>query len=57
MGINCIAFPLFMSSPRIASGAISIAALRHRITVEELENEAEPIRAIIHRHLGPVTVG
>lgn len=56
LGINCIAFPLFMSSPTIASGAISIAALRHRITVDELERGADSIREVIHRHLGLVTV-
>jgi DNA-binding IclR family transcriptional regulator len=56
-GINCIAFPLFMSSPTVASGAISVAALRHRTSIRELERNAESMREIIHRHLGPVTVG
>ena len=54
-GINCIAFPLFRASPTIASGAISVAALRHRLDLAELEAAAENIRAIIHRHLGHVT--
>jgi IclR family acetate operon transcriptional repressor len=56
MGINCIAFPLFLGSPTAASGAISLAALRHRMSLEELEPQAEAIREIIHRHLGPVTL-
>jgi DNA-binding IclR family transcriptional regulator len=55
IGINCIAFPLFLGSPTAASGAISVAALRHRLDLEQLEPRAEEIRAIIHRHLGPVT--
>lgn len=55
LGINCIAFPLFRASPEIASGAISVAALRHRRTLEELERDAETLRAVIHRHLGDVT--
>ncbi len=55
MGINCIAFPLFRASPSIASGAISVAALRHRMDLDELEVGAEEIRATIHRHLGRVT--
>jgi IclR family transcriptional regulator, acetate operon repressor len=55
LGINCIAFPLFRSSPTIASGAISVAALRHRMGLEELRSVAEDIRATIHEHLGRVT--
>jgi DNA-binding IclR family transcriptional regulator len=55
IGINCIAFPLFRASPSIASGAISVAALRHRRGLAELESVAEDIRATIHEHLGRVT--
>jgi DNA-binding IclR family transcriptional regulator len=55
LGINCIAFPLFRASPAVASGAISVAALRHRVPLHELERNAEPMREIIHRHLGRVT--
>ena len=54
-GINCIAFPLFLGSPTVASGAISVAALRHRTTLDDLEAHAEEMREIIHDHLGPVT--
>lgn len=55
LGINCIAFPLFLASPAVPSGAISIAALVHRAPLAALEARAEEIRAIIHRHLGAVT--
>lgn len=55
IGINCIAFPLFLASPTVASGAISVAALRHRMPLGELEAHAEEMRAIIHDHLGAVT--
>jgi DNA-binding IclR family transcriptional regulator len=55
MGINCIAFPLFRASPSIASGAISVAALRHRLGPAELESRAKDIRTTIHEHLGRVT--
>jgi IclR family transcriptional regulator, acetate operon repressor len=55
VGINCIAFPLFLASPTVASGAISVAALRHRTTLATLEAEAQAIRAVIHRRLGAVT--
>jgi IclR family acetate operon transcriptional repressor len=56
LGINCIAFPLFRASPAVASGAISVAALRHRVPLDELERNAEAMREIIHRHLGRVTL-
>jgi IclR family acetate operon transcriptional repressor len=55
LGINCIAFPLFRASPSIASGAISVAALQHRLGLAELESAADDIRATIHEHLGRVT--
>lgn len=54
-GINCIALPLFRASPTLASGAISVAALRHRTPADALERRAEEIREVVHRHLGPVT--
>lgn len=56
IGINCIAFPLFRASPSIASGAISVAALKHRRGLDELESVAEEIRGTIHEHLGRVTM-
>lgn len=55
LGINCIAFPLFLASPTVASGAISIAALRHRRGLADLQRDALAMRQIIHRHLGAVT--
>jgi IclR family acetate operon transcriptional repressor len=55
LGINCIAFPVFLASPSIASGGISVAALTHRMTLAELQARAESIRETILRHLGSVT--
>lgn len=55
LGVNCIAFPVFLASPSIASGAISIAAVLNRMTLDDLAANAEAMRAIIHRHLGRVT--
>lgn len=54
-GVNCIAFPLFLDSPRRPSGAISIAAVAMRTDLERLEARAEEIRALIEDALGPVT--
>jgi IclR family acetate operon transcriptional repressor len=55
LGINCIAVPLFRASPTVASGAISVAALRHRTALEALEQRVGTLREIVRRHLGPVT--
>jgi IclR family transcriptional regulator, acetate operon repressor len=55
LGINCIAFPLFLASPSVPSGAISIAGLAHRTPLRSLEERAHEIRAVIHKHLGEVT--
>lgn len=52
LNINCIGFPLFLDSPSVPSGAISIAALRHRLPLKSLERNVEHIREIIRRHLG-----
>ena len=54
-GVNCIAFPLFLDSPRRPSGAISVAAVAMRTGVDVLEARAEEIRAVIEDALGPVT--
>jgi IclR family transcriptional regulator, acetate operon repressor len=55
LGVNCIAFPLFMASGRRPTGAISVSAVAMRTGVERLEAVAEQIRAEIEGALGPVT--
>jgi IclR family acetate operon transcriptional repressor len=55
LGINCIAFPLYRASPAVPSGAISVAALSHRVPLDALARDAEAMREVIHRHLGRVT--
>jgi IclR family acetate operon transcriptional repressor len=54
-GIVCIAFPLFLASAAAPAGAVSVAAFAHRTPLSALEARAEEIRAVIRRHLGPVT--
>jgi IclR family acetate operon transcriptional repressor len=54
LGINCIAFAVFLDSPTVPSGAVSVAALKHRLALDDLERNASAIRAIIERHLGRV---
>lgn len=55
LGVNCIAFPVFLDSSARPSGAISIAAIAQRTPLDELTAVAGEIRAVIHEHLGAVT--
>ena len=55
LGVNCIAFPLFLGSGRRPAGAVSVSAVAMRTDVESLEAVAERIRSTIEDALGPVT--
>jgi IclR family acetate operon transcriptional repressor len=55
LGVNCIAFPLYLGSGRRPSGAVSVSAVAMRTDVARLEAVAERIRAAIEKALGPVT--
>jgi DNA-binding IclR family transcriptional regulator len=55
LGVNCIAFPIFLQSAERPAGAISLAALVHRTRVAELVAAADEMRSVIDAHLGPVT--
>jgi DNA-binding IclR family transcriptional regulator len=55
VGVNCIAFPLFLASGRRPTGAVSVSAVAMRTDVESLEAVAGRIRSIIEDALGPVT--
>ncbi len=46
-GVSCIAFAYYLSSPQVASGAISISALSYRTSLDDLVSEVSTIRAII----------
>ncbi len=47
LGVNCIAFPYFLSSPRIATGAISVSALSYRTPLQDLIDDVATLRAIV----------
>lgn len=47
LGVNCIAFPYYLSSPQVASGAISISALSYRTPLHDLVRDVTTIRAIV----------
>jgi IclR family transcriptional regulator, acetate operon repressor len=55
LGVNCIAFPVFLESSGHPSGAISVAAITQRTPLGQLTAVADDIRAVIHAHLGEVT--
>ena len=49
-GVNCLAVPVFLTSPAIPSGAVSISALSYRTPLSVLVESLEDIR----RDLGPL---
>ena len=52
-GVVCIGFPLFLGPSVRPSGAVSVAAIKLRKSLAELEARAYEVREIIERHLGP----
>jgi len=54
VGINCVAFPLFLGTSTEPSGAISVTALARRTPVALLEEAGPEIRSIITAELGGV---
>lgn len=53
-GINCIAVPVYLASPSIPSGAISVSALSHRTPLQTLVDDVDVIRATIAHHVTAV---
>lgn len=49
IGINCIALPVHLGSPAVASGAISVSALAYRTPLSALIAAADEIRERTHR--------
>jgi IclR family transcriptional regulator, acetate operon repressor len=48
-GINCLAVPLFLASPSVPSGAVSISSLSYRTPLAALVDDLPAIRAIVDR--------
>jgi IclR family transcriptional regulator, acetate operon repressor len=46
-GVNCLALPVFLGSPTLPSGAISISAVAYRTPLQELVDDVVEIRRII----------
>ncbi|NUS76097.1 MAG: IclR family transcriptional regulator [Streptomyces sp.] len=58
-GVNCLAVPLYATSPAVPSGAVSVSALTYRTPVQTLVDAVDEIRATLgplgdpHRPLTP----
>lgn len=57
VGVVCIGFPLFLGPSPRPSGAISVAAIKMRTSLDELIGRADELRELIERHLGPASLG
>jgi len=53
VGVNCLALPVFLASPRVPTGAVSISALTFRTPLAALVDSVDEIR----RELGPLGQG
>lgn len=53
-GVNCVAFPIFLASASVPSGAISVSAIAQRTPLEVLTERAEDIRMTIEQRLGSI---
>jgi DNA-binding IclR family transcriptional regulator len=51
-GVVCIAYPVFLAPQSLPTGAISVAAIKHRMALEALIGGAPEMRDIIVRTLG-----
>jgi IclR family acetate operon transcriptional repressor len=47
VGVNCIAVPIFLTSPRVPSGAISVSALAYRTPLPRLVDALPEILSIV----------
>ena len=47
LGINCVAFPVYLSSPTSPAGAVSVSALAYRTPLPALRESVDEIRSII----------
>ncbi len=54
-GVNCIAVPVYLSSPSEPSGAISVSALAYRTPLRALIDELPTIRSIVDGHVEELT--
>ncbi len=52
IGVNCLAVPVWLTSPSQPSGAISVSGLTYRTPVEALVEAAEEIVSIVRSTTG-----
>lgn len=47
LGVNCVAVPVFLASPTVPSGAVSVSGLTYRTPLQDLVEQIEQIRKIV----------
>lgn len=52
IGVNCVAIPVYLGSPRVPSGAVSVSGLTYRTSLQSLIDSVPSIQDIIARHTG-----
>jgi IclR family transcriptional regulator, acetate operon repressor len=53
-GVVCLAVPAYLTSPSVASGAISISCVAYRTSLSRLVDDLPAIRAIVAGFSDPV---
>jgi DNA-binding IclR family transcriptional regulator len=56
IGVVCIGFPVFLGPTNRPTGAVSVAAIKLRKSLDELMTRADEVREILERHLGPAAL-
>lgn len=49
-GVNCLAVPIFLTSPNVPTGAVSVSALAYRTPLKSLIDDLAAIRLIVAGH-------
>jgi DNA-binding IclR family transcriptional regulator len=53
IGVVCVGFALFLGPTAYPTGAVSVAAIKIRTSLDDLIARTDEVRALIERHLGP----
>jgi IclR family acetate operon transcriptional repressor len=57
VGINCVAFPVYLDGSLAPAGAISVSAVTFRCPLDRLTDAVPEMRETIERYLGPHSLG
>jgi IclR family acetate operon transcriptional repressor len=57
VGVNCVAFPIYLDGSLVPTGAISVSAVRFRCPLDRLVAAVPEMRETIREQLGPHSLG